>query len=845
MSVVDILKPHNLEAFEEINEMIESGIKKIAAPRATGSGKTYLMGALAEKYNDDPKLVLEPSNPLLGDIKDKFEKFGINNTDFITYQKLIRMSDEDIAQMKYKLIFLDESHHGVAPVWGQKIDCLMSTHVESIILGTSATIIRNDGVNIVQTIFEGNAIEELPLSTAIARKILPCPHYIVAIYRLDDELDKLKKKVENSTNTKKEKKEFLKKMQEMKMHFEKSYGIPLILNKYIKEKDGRYLVFCKDKKHLDTMRNIVVDWFKVAGIKNVHDYAVYSDYPDKEKDYKAFCEDKSDSLKLLFSINMLNEGVHIKYISGVIMLRTTLSNIIYLQQLGRLVEAENMGKYLLVFDFVNNFSSANDGIGLLKEIKNAIAKEKENDPNFDDSGLDDIDTFFVLEQIMEVEEMFKAIEERLEGSWDLYIRGLKQFKKREGDCDVPERHIEMIDGVGVKLGNWVNSVRMAKKGKQRGIPTVERIKQLDEIGFIWDTLLYEWKNGLKHFDKYVREHNGDVLVPARYVDDGFPIGQWVYCRRGEFKNKKLGCEKIYDLNEMGFVWDVPKYRFENNVKAVAEYYEKFGKYPSQKSEDLEERRLGGFLCKEKSKMRDDKSVYSEWRKEIINRYLPDLSYEHKDIKKFNNLIFFIELYKEKYGHTNIKIEDVVDGFPIGQTLSNLKHRQIYGKQLTEEQINKLEKLGVYLGNKLEKQFDDKMDLAKQVIESGVIIGNSNRKYKDINLYSWLLGTVKKKYISNKLTLEEIQVIEKLIGKSLDELYCGRKEPIKVKVVDIIENKVAGIFESQCKAARRMREKYDIKINDTVIIKHLTGKVTTPYKGRFMFYRADEDEKVTE
>ena len=513
MSVVDILKPHNLEAFEEINEMIESGIKKIAAPRATGSGKTYLMGALAEKYNDDSKLVLEPSNPLLGDIKDKFEEFGINNTDFITYQKLIRMSDEDIAQMKYKLIFLDESHHGVAPVWGEKIDCLMSTHVESIILGTSATIIRNDGVNIVQTIFEGNAIEELPLSTAIVRKILPCPHYIAAIYRLDDELDKLKKKVENSTNTKKEKKEFLKKMQEMKMHFEKSYGIPLILNKYIKEKDGRYLVFCKDKKHLDTMRNIVVDWFKVAGIKNVHDYAVYSDYPDKEKDYKAFCEDKSDSLKLLFSINMLNEGVHIKCISGVIMLRTTLSNIIYLQQLGRLVEAENMGKYLLVFDFVNNFSSANDGIGLLKEIKNAIAKEKENDPNFDDSDLEDIDTFFVLEQIMEVEEMFKAIEGRLEGSWDLWIKSLEQFKEREGDCDVPTGHVEVVDGVGVKLGYWVSNIRM-EKGKESHTLTAERIKQLDEMGFIWDTY---------------------------------------------------------------------KYRFENNVKAVAKYYEKFGKYPSQKS----------------------------------------------------------------------------------------------------------------------------------------------------------------------------------------------------------------------------------------------------------------------
>lgn len=192
------------------------------------------------------------------------------NTDFITYQKLIRMSDEDIAAMDYKLIFLDECHHGVAPVWGQKINCLINTHSDSIIFGTSATTVRNDGVNVVETLFDNNAIGELPLSTAIAKKVLPCPHYIAAIYRLDDEFEKLKKKVEGSTNTKTEKKEFYKKMQEMKLHFEKSYGVPLILNKYIKVRDGRYLVFCKGKKHLDAMRDVVIEWFHTAGIKNVH-----------------------------------------------------------------------------------------------------------------------------------------------------------------------------------------------------------------------------------------------------------------------------------------------------------------------------------------------------------------------------------------------------------------------------------------------------------------------------------------------------------------------------------------------------------------------------------------------
>lgn len=434
MGVIDILKLHNLEAFQEINKMIDSGIKKIAVPRATGSGKTYLMGALAEKYNDDKKLVLEPTRPLLDSIKKKFDEFGIANTDFITYQKLIRMSDEDIAAMDYKLIFLDEFHHGTAPVWGLKIDYLMKTHSDSIIFGTSATTVRNDGVNVVETLFDNNAVSELSLSTAIARKVLPCPHYITAIYRIDDEFEKLKKRIEDSTNSKDEKKEFYRKMQEMKVHFEKSYGIPLILNKYIKVRNGKYLVFCKDKKHLNAMRDVVINWFQTSGIKDVHSYAVYSDYPEKEMDYKDFQEDNSDSLKLLFSINMLNEGLHIEDISGVLMLRTTRSNLIYLQQLGRLLEAGNMDKYLLVFDFVNNFSSVNDGVGLLKEIKDAVAREKESDPNFDDSGFEDIDTFFVLEQVVEIQEMFQEIEGRLIGrEWtEEEIEILKKWYPIEG-----------------------------------------------------------------------------------------------------------------------------------------------------------------------------------------------------------------------------------------------------------------------------------------------------------------------------------------------------------------------------------------------------------------------------
>ncbi len=751
---------HNQKAFQEINKMIESGIKRIITPRATGSGKTYLMGALAEKFNDMPKLVLEPTRPLLNSIKEKFDEFGVMSTDFMTYQKLIRMSDEDIAAMDYKLIFLDECHHGTAPVWGKKIDCMMATHSDSIIFGTSATTVRNDGVNVVETIFEGNVIGELPLSTAIARKVLPCPKYITAIYRLDDEFEKLKKRIAASTNTKDGKKEFYCKMQEMKQHFEKSYGIPLILNKYVKVRNGKYLVFCKDKKHLDSMRNVVVDWFRTAGVKDIHSYAVYSDYPDKEKDYKEFCEENSDSLKLLFSINMLNEGLHIEDISGVLMLRTTRSNLIYLQQLGRLLEAGNMDKYLLVFDFVNNFSSVNDGVGLLKEIKDAVAREKESAPDFDDSEFEDVDTFFVLEQVVEIQEMFKEIEGRLEGSWDLYIKALKQYKEREGDCLVPPKHIEILGDTGVSLGQWCLKIR--------------------------------------------NENN---------------------TKRG---NYLLTDEMREQLNKEGFIWNANVYRFKANIMKIVNYRQTCGEYPK-----VSEKNIGSFILKEKKAMK--RQNYPEWKIEIIERYIPDFSWDYNSEKMFERFIYYANMYKKRFGHLNIRFDDVIDGYNIGAKLGHLNSNNI-----SKDKIDKLKEMGVLIENRLQYRFDKKMELAREAVKEGIVIRNTNSNYRGEDFYHWITRTVRVKYKNNELTREQVNIIEKLINKSLDNLF-RENLAMPTKVVDIINNKEIGIFKTRQCAAKHIKEKYGFNLTNGTINSRLYGKVTTPYKGRFMFYYATDEE----
>lgn len=411
---VDLLK-HNQEAYEKVQKAISDGKKKIAISHATGTGKSYLIAKLFEDYNNDKKLVLVPSTYICDQIQKLFEKYSIQNVDVILYQKLIKMDDKDIAAMDYDVVALDEYHHDAATkVWGSKVKTLIETHSETIFFGTSATPIKTDGVNAIDELFEGNCASDLPLSEGIAKKIVPLPKYVGALYTLDDELERLRKKVENATNTKEEKQEFYKKINAMRSQIEKSYGMPIILNKNIKNKEGKYIVFCKNKKHLSDIKETVIGWFRTAGCKNINAYIVHSSYENKDAEYKAFCDDTSHSLHLLFCVDMLNEGLHLKNISGVLLLRPTRSGIVWHQQIGRAIEANNTNTPVII-DAVNNFRSAGQGMKLFKEIRGVVEKEKKSNSNFDDSGFEDIDTFFVLEQVVEIQEMFKEIETELTG----------------------------------------------------------------------------------------------------------------------------------------------------------------------------------------------------------------------------------------------------------------------------------------------------------------------------------------------------------------------------------------------------------------------------------------------
>lgn len=740
---VDLFE-HNRDAFGKIEEALADGKKKFAISHATGTGKSYIIAKLSEKFNQEKKLILLPSRYIKEQIEGLFTKYGIGNTDFLLYQKLIKMDDDEISKLNYQLIVLDEYHHDTARVWGNKVKYLMNSHPDSVIFGTSATHIRCDGVNVIDELFEGNCISELPLSQAIAKKVVPIPRYVAALYTLDDELDNLMEKVRTSTNTKEEKEEFMEKIKAMRSQIEKSYGMPIILNRYVKDRSGKYIVFCKNKKHLNDIQNIAVEWFKTAGFKDIHTYTVHSSYEMKDREYGAFCDDKSSALKLLFCVNMLNEGLHLEDISGVLMLRPTNSNIIWHQQIGRCIESNN-SKTPIIIDSVNNFSSVGQGVQLLKDIKDAVRKEKEGSKDFDDSDFLDIDTFFVTEYVLDVEQMFKEIEGRLTDGWDVMFKEYCKFHEENGHGDVPKKY--------GKLGSWCTTQRQ------------------------------DLKNGI------LRDHR-----------------------------------KI-TLDEHGFIWDVHKYKFNNNVKGCINFHKEHGKLPSAISTDKNEKRLGSFIYNIRNEIKNNKKN-SEWKINMLQQ-IPTFFDERKS--RFDSFCENSLLYKERYGHVDIKRQDIIDGYRIGNALSSL--RQDYkNNKLTDEQISKLKNLGINIScGKHEQQFSQNMELARQALEKGVCISQSNPLYKDINLYTWYMSN------KNKFSNRELEIMNKLIPSN--------KRPIKI--IEANTGKVLAISQSINEAGRILYHNFHATNNEkqggNAIYKRLNGSTTKNpiYKGRFRFEYAED------
>ena len=130
-------------------------------------------------------------------------------------------------------------------------------------------------------------------------------------------------------------------------------GIPQLMEENISEKDGKYIIFCKDISDMKEKMANAKEWFgKIDEEPEI--YGISSQDNTSVEQLQSFNNSKSSHLKLMYCVGMIDEGVHLNNVSGVILATKTESRPVYMQRIGRCISYEKNGKQAIVIDLVNN-----------------------------------------------------------------------------------------------------------------------------------------------------------------------------------------------------------------------------------------------------------------------------------------------------------------------------------------------------------------------------------------------------------------------------------------------------------------------------------------------------------
>ena len=564
------LYPHNAAAYEAAVSMLRD-TGKAAVIHPTGTGKSFIGFKLCEDNSDKTVCWLSPSETIFRTQLENLRKtaspaasapssLNFSNIVFLTYARLMLMTPDELAGIRPDYIILDEFHRCGAEMWGAGVQRLLAAYPDAAVLGLSATNIRylDNRRDMADELFDGNIASQMSLGEAIV---------------CQNQLAKYENRVRRArSRAVRDEGEAI--LQALRRALEQAEGLDLVFDKHMADRTGKYLVFCSDAEHMHGMLAKVPEWFRLVD-PDPHVYTAYSEDPETDRSFAAFKADDSAHLKLLFCIDMLNEGVHIPDVSGVILLRPTVSPIIYKQQIGRALSAGAApAAPPVIFDIVLNIENLTSIDAIEDEMRLAAAWYRSLD--LEDKIVNE--HFRVYDEVRDCLELFDRLNDTLSASWDLMYREAKKYRSENGDLDVPQRYVTPD---GYSLGRWLDTQRQVRAGKTRGTLTDNQIRLLDSLGMRWESACdRSFDRFFEAAEAYYRQ-NGNLDVTTRYVTpDGLKLGSWLanlrFYRKSGIKTAYLTDDRIRALDRIGMRWDVPDYLFERNYAAASEYHRRHG-----------------------------------------------------------------------------------------------------------------------------------------------------------------------------------------------------------------------------------------------------------------------------
>ena len=349
---------------------------------------------------------------------------------FASIQSLNAANVENIHPRHFDVVIVDEFHHAAAESYRRLLE-----RVEPVeLLGLTATPERADGLPILHW-FDDRIAAELRLWDAIDQHRLVPFHY----YGIHDGTD----------------------LSAVTWHRGRGYDDAELTNLYTADAYARRVIhqlagyvgdpqamralgFCVSQAHAHFM----AAHFNAAGIAAA---AVTSDTPRDER-AAALDRLRSGELRIIFSVDLFNEGVDVPAVDTVLMLRPTESGTVFLQQLGRgLRKSPDTGKALCtVLDFVGHhrteFRFDRRYAALLGGTRKAVEKTIEADFPYLPSGC-----HMELDRVSR-EVVLASIRSAIPSTWPARVEELRRFiAASSGAAGAPPPLAAFLEDSGLEL----------------------------------------------------------------------------------------------------------------------------------------------------------------------------------------------------------------------------------------------------------------------------------------------------------------------------------------------------------------------------------------------------------
>ena len=377
----------------------------------------------------------------------------------------------------------------------------------------------------------------------------------------------------------------------------------------------------------------------------------------------------------------------------------------------------------------------------------------------------------------------------IEQQWQKNYNLLRKFYDENGHTNVPSSHDQ--------LGAWVGTQR---KDKERGKISVEHLRLLDSVGFIWNKLEQDWNDNFDMLASFVKCH-GHARVTLSHSSK---LCNWVKSQRLSKSQGKLSDERFRKLDSIGFLWEVHEEKWEEKYALLLNYVEKHGharvpddhktlgrwvanQRTSKKNNILathKQRKLeqAGFVweaLKDKWQEKYDlllqykesngdvdvpatypelgpwtsrqRSLYASGRlSDKRSKLLDEVGFNWNPVgSRWESKFLLLQQYFKKHGHTDVPGNDPV----LGNWVLNQRSRRSAGK-LSEDRIELLNSIH-FTWNTRELQWQEKFRLLKEYILSN---GDADVPSRHEILGEWV-STQRKLWAQQALEDERLKLLD--------------------------------------------------------------------------------------